>query len=68
MRALLLIVAAAVLVACSNGAKDEGKSAKEVMKDYTGTLAGAPEKARKAVEKTGERNTETDKALKELDK
>lgn len=68
MRALLLIVVAVALVACSSGAKDEGKSAKEVMKDYTGTLAVAPEKAKKAVENTVERNSETENALKELDK
>jgi hypothetical protein len=47
--------------------KKEGKSAGEIMKNYSDTLATAPEKAKAAVEKSDERTSGTEKIMKELD-
>lgn len=68
MRALVLAALAVMLVACSGGEKKEGKSAGEIMKNYSDTLATAPEKAKAAVEKSDERTADMDKMMKELDK
>jgi len=68
MRALILAVLAVTLVACSSGEKKESKSAGEIMKEYSDTLATAPEKAKAVAEKAEERASGMDKMMKELDK
>ncbi|MBI5587615.1 MAG: hypothetical protein HY889_04525 [Deltaproteobacteria bacterium] len=68
MRVALLAALAAALLSCSNGEKKESKPAAEIMKNYTDTLAAAPEKAKKTVEKSDERTSSMDRMMKELDK
>lgn len=68
MRALILAALAVTLVACSGGEKKENKSAGEIMKDYSETLATAPEKAKAAAEKARERDAGVEKLMKELDR
>ncbi|MBI5468600.1 MAG: hypothetical protein HY891_05645 [Deltaproteobacteria bacterium] len=68
MRFLILAALAVMLVSCSGGEKKEGKSAGEIMKNYSDTLASAPEKAKAAVEKSDERTSGTEKMMKELEK
>lgn len=68
MRALILAALAVTLVACSGGEKKESKSAGEIMKDYSETLATAPEKAKAAAEKARERDAGVEKLMKELDR
>ncbi len=65
-----VLVLSATLVSCSSGGKDEskGKSAGEVMTEYTQTLSKAPDKARAAVRIEEKRNVSQDEIMKELDK
>ncbi len=46
----VIVLVASAMVSCSGGAKEEGKAepkaAREIMKEYTHTLATAPDKAR----------------------
>ncbi len=58
------------LVSCSGGPKDEskGKSAGEVMTEYSQTLSKAPDRAKAAVQMEEKRNASQDEAMKELDK
>lgn len=68
MRALILAALAVMLVACSGGENKDSKSAREIMKDYSDTLATAPEKAKAAAEKARERDEGVERMMKELDK
>lgn len=70
MRVIFLAALAFMLVACSGNEKgdEKGKSAGEIMKNYTDTLATAPDKARDAAKKVNEQASETEKMIKDLDK
>ncbi len=69
-KVLAILMLSSVLASCSNGTKDEskGKSAGEVMREYTDTLSKAPSKAKAAVELENKRNASQDAIMKELDK
>jgi len=67
---IVLILLASSLVSCSNGPRDEskGKTAGEVMTEYSQTLSKAPDKARAAVQLEEKRNASQDEVVKELDR
>jgi len=67
---VIVFILTATLVSCSKDGKDEGKgkSAGEVMTEYTQTLSKAPDKARAAVRIEEKRNASQDEIMKELDK
>ena len=61
------LLAFALLASCSKGEEGQ-KSSSEIMKDYTKTLSTAPEKAEKATDAAGQRDSRMTDAMKELDK
>ncbi|MFQ5465185.1 MAG: hypothetical protein ACE5EI_04580 [Thermodesulfobacteriota bacterium] len=70
---LLGIFASVAVSGCSGKSSKEGEkvppapSAREVVKKYTETLAGAPKSARKAADAMEESGRRTEKAIKELE-
>lgn len=67
---IVMVLLTASLVSCSNGPKDEnkGKSAGEVLTEYSQTLSKAPDKAKAAMQLEEKRNASQDEVMKELDK
>ncbi len=67
---VVVSIMSATLISCSRGGKDEskGKSAGEVMTEYSQTLGKAPDKAKAAVQIEEKRSASQDEIMKELDK
>ncbi len=63
----LALAASMTLASCKGeGGKEAAPSSREIMKKYTETLAGAPDKARDSAAASDERNKAQEDALKGL--